>query len=248
MKPAGSAAGHSITPLRLERVLLVDDVSINRDVLRNLIEASVRQFDEAADGLEALELFKRHRYDAILLDIEMPRLDGYDTLRAMRAWERQHKLPASLVLAITTSDFPEDEQRAMAAGATAYLAKPVKKQELFLALHIHQAVPPASHPMAGLFSKLFAYAGKALDEIEAEDPGNLEAISKKIHELRGAMATYGFEDFAGRLKLIQLESQGGGFPSPSMFDELRNELQRLQGLSLHMDDGTEIVISAPAGS
>jgi CheY-like chemotaxis protein len=231
MMPASNEFDLPEISLKLERVLLVDDVSINREILRSFLETSVRRMDEAADGFEALELFKQNRYDAILLDIEMPRLDGYATLRAMRAWEGERKLSPALILAITTSDCPEDEQRAQASGATAYLAKPVKKRNLLRLLHIHHEAPQAAHPMASLFPKLFVYAGNALDEIEADGHADLEGFLKRLHELRGAMATYGFEDFSDRLKLMQMMALEGKHPGPAAFDELRRELRRLQGLT-----------------
>ena len=156
----------------------------------------------------------------------MPGLDGYDTLKEMRAWERERCLPLTPVVAITSSDFPEDEQRILAAGATAYLAKPVKPQELMMALHLHCIVESSSHPMANLLPRFFSYAGVMLDELTGlEDP---VAISKKLHQLRGMIAVYGFVEFAERLKLMHLGVQRGEIPRPAEFEQLREELQNLK--------------------
>jgi len=207
-------------------VLVVDDVELNREIFRTHLEGAFRHIDEAADGLAALALFKQQRYDAVLMDMEMPILDGYDAMKAMRAWEREQQLPRTLILAVTSSDFPEDEQRILAAGATAYLAKPVKQQALLTALHLHQTVEPASHPMANLLPRVFAYATAMLDDIAGLD--NPEAVSKGLHQLRGMIAVYGFVDFAERLKQIHTAAQQGKMPEKTVLDRLHKELLDLK--------------------
>jgi CheY-like chemotaxis protein len=201
-------------------------VALNREIFVMHLEDAVRHIDEAADGRAALTLFKQHFYDAVLLDIEMPGLDGYDTLKEMRTWEREQRFPPTPVVAITSSDFPEDEQRILAAGATAYLAKPLKRQELMTALHLHCTVEPTGHPMGRLLPRFFACAGVMLDEMASLK--DLEAISKKLHQMRGMLSVYGFADFAEHLKLIHLDVQGGKIPPATEFELLRNELQRLE--------------------
>jgi CheY-like chemotaxis protein len=204
----------------------VDDVALNREILIMHLGDAARRVDEAADGLAALTLFKQCCYDAVLLDIEMPGLDGYGTLNEMRTWEREQRFPLTPVVAITSSDFPEDEQRILAAGATAYLLKPVKRQELMTALQLHCSAEPTSHPMASLLPRFFACACVMLDEMAAlEDP---EAISKKLHQMRGMIAVYGFADFAERLMDISKTTRQGEIPGPVVFEQLRKELQTLK--------------------
>lgn len=208
------------------RALVVDDVDINRDMFRMHLECAAQHIDEAADGFAALDLFRQYRYDAVLLDIEMPGLDGYDTLAEMRKWEQEQQLPRTLILAITSSDFPEDRQRILDAGASAYLAKPLKQKDLMNALQLFQPVELAPHPMASLFPKMFTYADTMLDELEAFDEP--EAASRKLHQLRGMMAVYGFGDFAEHLLQVQTTMQQEGMPKKPVFDQLRKELQDLK--------------------
>lgn len=222
-----------IDKLKLGRVLLVDDVSINREILRSYMESSVERIDEAGDGFEALELFRQHRYDAIILDIEMPGMDGYATLRAMRSREQKLMLFPTLVLAMTASDFPGDEQSILAAGATAYLPKPVRKQRLIAALGISQAGLTESHPMANLLPQLMIYAETMLNEIEADSARDVHAVSKKFHELRGSLATFGFSGLAEKLRQLQLMTQRGENLAPVAFEELRRELSVETGKFLH---------------
>lgn len=216
--------------LKLEHILLVDDAAINREILANFLEGAALHIDEAGNGLDALALFKTTRYDAVLLDIEMPGIDGYATLQQMRAWEREQNRPPTLVLAVTSSDFPDDEQRILAAGATAYLAKPVRQQALIAALQFHHGAEPGFHAMENLLPKLFSYANQTLDEIEHTGFDDLARMAKKLHELRGALATFGFDDFAEHLKQTQLAAQRGEKPDPAEFSaaisKMRQALQR----------------------
>ena len=210
----------------LERILVVDDIALNREILRSHLEGAVRHTDEAGDGYAALELFKRHRYDAILLDIEMPGMDGCETLIEIRAWEKQQRLPGMLVVAVTSSDFPEDEQRILSAGATTYLTKPVKRKALLEALRLHLGGAPNGHPMAKLLPQMFASAKSFLDEIGTMDKP--DAMSDKLHQLRGMVAVYGFVEFANRLRQLQLAIQLGNLPTSAELEKLQEELHRLE--------------------
>lgn len=211
--------------LKLYRVLVVDDVALNREILITQLGDAVLHVDEAADGRAALTRFKLCCYDAILLDIEMPGLDGYGTLKELRTWERERQLPLTPVVAITSSDFPEDEQRIMDAGASAYLVKPVKPKELMTALQLHCIDGQTLHPMESLLPRFFTSAGAMLEELsELKD---LEAISKKLHQLRGMIAVYGFLEFAELLKQMHLRVKQGEKPRSAEFEQLRIELQRL---------------------
>ena len=224
--PPFSADQHLTPGLKLVRALVVDDVELNRDIFRIHLECAAQNIDEAADGFAALNLFKRYRYDAVLLDIEMPGLDGYDTMAGMRKWEQEQRLPRALILAVTSSDFPGDRQRILDAGASAYLAKPLKQKDLMKALQLLQPAKPAPHPLANLFPKMFAYADTMLRELETS--GEPEAVSRKLHQLRGMMAVYGFEDFAERLRQIHAGMQQEGMPKKTVFEQLRKELHDLK--------------------
>lgn len=210
----------------LERVLLADDVPLNREIYRSLLEGAVRHFDEAGDGAEACALFRQHRYDAVLLDIQMPGLDGYDALKAMRALEAAQNLPATLILAVTTSDCEEDGQRMLAAGATAFLDKPLKREVLLPLLQRHHAARPLGNALAKLLPKLFVIVGGMLDEMEqSSDP---QAVSKLLHQLRGLLAFYGFASLDEGLKLAHLGAQQGKMPDSALYARWREELRRLE--------------------
>lgn len=118
-----------VTPLR---ALIVDDHAVNRQMLRLLIEAAGCEAVEAADGLEALEKAGGGGFDLILMDVRMPRLDGLEATRRIRALPSEAGEVA--ILAVTADAMPEDAARCLAAGMDAHLAKPVTHERLYAAI------------------------------------------------------------------------------------------------------------------
>ncbi|HYD97962.1 MAG TPA: SpoIIE family protein phosphatase [Alphaproteobacteria bacterium] len=117
------------------RVLVVDDNAINCELLVALLErARLSCIETATDGLEALAAIERFRPDLVLLDLMMPRLDGYEVCRRLRADARHADLP---VLVQTSLTRPEDRARAFAAGATDFVTKPLNAAELEARVRIH---------------------------------------------------------------------------------------------------------------
>jgi CheY-like chemotaxis protein len=102
-------------------ILIADDRASSRELLRTVLERSGYAVIEAADGEAALEEAQNGHPDLILLDMQMPKLDGYGVLARLRAEERFRTLP---VLALTASAMSGDREKIMAAGFTDYLSKP----------------------------------------------------------------------------------------------------------------------------
>jgi two-component system sensor histidine kinase/response regulator len=113
------------------RVLVADDHDVNREIAVEVLQALGFTVSAATDGFDALERLTREEFDAILLDIRMPGLDGFEVTRRLRADPRFAKLP---VIALTAHAMMEDEQRCRAAGMTAFLSKPIDESELLSAL------------------------------------------------------------------------------------------------------------------
>ena len=110
-----------------KRVLLVEDNEMNREIAGTLIEEMGVEVEEACDGEEALERFKQvpeHYYNMILMDVQMPKMDGYESTRAIRALEREDAASVPII-AMTANAFAEDVQNALHAGMTAHFAKPI---------------------------------------------------------------------------------------------------------------------------
>jgi PAS domain S-box-containing protein len=119
-------------PSQQLRLLLVEDNVINQQVALGLLENMGYAVDVANDGLEAVDAAGQHTYDAILMDCQMPRLDGYEAARRIRLHEpdEQH-VP---IIALTAAAMKGDRERCLAAGMDDYVAKPVSTSAISAAL------------------------------------------------------------------------------------------------------------------
>lgn len=123
-------------------VLIVEDNAINQLVTRGMLLKLGYRVRTADNGAEALEMLRGEPIDAVLLDCQMPVMDGFATCRALRHLPGCAELP---VLAITAHSHSGDRERCLAAGMSDYLAKPVKFLELQTLLHDWVLCQPASH-------------------------------------------------------------------------------------------------------
>lgn len=115
----------------MKNVLIAEDNAVNRELLRELLEARGYSVDEACNGKEALEKIAQSRPDMLLLDLSMPVMDGFATLRKIREDSAIASLP---VLAVTAYAMRGDQEKAMAAGFDGYLSKPINSSALDAAL------------------------------------------------------------------------------------------------------------------
>jgi CheY-like chemotaxis protein len=112
---------------RKSLILIADDRPSSRELLRLVLERAGYEVVDAEDGQQALERARSESPDLILLDLQMPGLDGYAVLAALRSEKRFKNLP---VLALTASAMRGDRERIMEAGFTDYLAKPAGPEVL----------------------------------------------------------------------------------------------------------------------
>jgi CheY-like chemotaxis protein len=110
------------------RVLLAEDEPINQEVSRGLLEDVGLAVDLAEDGVQAVELAKQNRYALILMDMQMPHLNGVDATRAIRALPGYAETP---ILAMTANAFDEDRRVCIDAGMNDHIGKPVNPEKLF---------------------------------------------------------------------------------------------------------------------
>ena len=107
----------------MEKVLIVDDNRASRDLIRAILKTVRCNIVEAAHGQEALDMLRQERPDLVLLDIDMPGLDGLTVVKKIREDTSLAELP---VVAVTAFAMEGDREKGMAAGFTAYLTKPVR--------------------------------------------------------------------------------------------------------------------------
>jgi signal transduction histidine kinase/ActR/RegA family two-component response regulator len=113
------------------RILLAEDEPINQEVSRGLLEDIGLSVDLAEDGMQAVDMAKQNRYALILMDMQMPHLNGVDATRAIRALPGYDKTP---ILAMTANAFDEDRQVCIEAGMNDHIGKPVDPDKLFKTL------------------------------------------------------------------------------------------------------------------
>jgi CheY-like chemotaxis protein len=119
-------------PERGKHVLIVDDSPSVRRVVGNMLKQNQWEVQMARDGVEALEMISYETPAAVLLDIEMPRMDGYELIATVRAQEQYRTLP---LVILTSRAAAKHQQRAMQLGASAYVVKPYQDEELLNTLN-----------------------------------------------------------------------------------------------------------------
>ena len=106
----------------MKRILVADDKATSRELVRTVLERAGYAVFEAADGVEVVNLAREINPQLIILDLHMPRLDGFETIRVLRS---DPAFAATPVMALTASAMAGDRERAIAAGFTGYLSKPI---------------------------------------------------------------------------------------------------------------------------
>jgi two-component system, cell cycle response regulator DivK len=110
-----------------KRILVVEDQEDNRRILRDLLTSAGYEIIQAENGEEALAAAARERPDLILMDIQLPVLDGYEATRRIKADPALHAIP---IIAVTSYALSGDEGKARAAGCDAYVTKPYSPRAL----------------------------------------------------------------------------------------------------------------------
>ena len=129
---AGTGAGEEEAPSL--RILLAEDSEDNRLLIKTYLKQSPHCLEMAENGEIAVEKFQQGEYDLVLMDMNMPVMDGYTATRTIRQWEAREGKPATPIIALTAFALKEDEQKSIAAGCDAHLTKPIKKKTLLEAL------------------------------------------------------------------------------------------------------------------
>lgn len=114
--------------VRHRRVLVVDDSSLVRLYCRNILEKAGFEVEQAINGIEAMEKVLERAFDLAIVDVNMPRMDGFSFVRAIRRGSAD--VAALPTLVITTESTQQDRAEARSAGANFYLVKPISETEL----------------------------------------------------------------------------------------------------------------------
>ncbi|MBF0625731.1 MAG: PAS domain-containing protein [Magnetococcales bacterium] len=109
-------------------ILLVEDNPDNRLLLRAFLKGTPHRLESASDGEQGVRLFESAPFDLVLMDIQMPTMDGYQATREIRRWERHTRRSPTPIIALTAHAMREDAEKALAAGCDQHLTKPIGKR------------------------------------------------------------------------------------------------------------------------
>ena len=200
----GPESAGSLSPLSPASILLVEDNEVNQEVTLAQLEEWGLSADVANNGIEALQALTRKAYDLVLMDVQMPKLDGIQATLALRKPESGVLNPRVPVVAMTAHAMEEDRQRCLEAGMDGYLSKPIDPQALravvarYLPTRLLEPVDTQVFDQKALLRRLVGNrkaAARVLGVFLASTPGVLE-------EIRAALAAGNLKETARQLHLF----------------------------------------------
>jgi hypothetical protein len=168
-------------------ILVVDDSEENRFLVAQYLKDFGCQLEFAENGQIAIEKFGSGVYDLVLMDLQMPVMDGYAATRRIRGWEEEQKRPLTPIIALTASALEAELQKALDAGCTAHLRKPVRLQTLLEAIGKYTARPGACSTAT---ERILVRADARL---RAVIPGYLENRRADVQAILKALALSDYE-------------------------------------------------------
>ena len=197
-------------PLPALHILLVEDSPDNRTITVAYLQDTPYRIEIADNGAIACEKFTAGHYDLVLMDRQMPVMDGLTATRAIREWEQANHRPPTPIIALTAAALKGDQEKCIAAGCTAYLTKPIKQEVLLQAIkEFSMGAPPSSKEESSRKDTILVRANPTFADLipvflqncrkhviamlDALDRGDFEAVERLGHGMRGAGGSYGFQ-------------------------------------------------------
>ena len=205
--PVGT--GHE-APLPALCILLAEDSPDNCWITMAYLKDTPYRVEIAETGAIACKKFIAGHYDLVLMDRQMPIMDGLTATRTIRAWEQANDRPPTPIIALTASALKGDREMCLAAGCTAFLTKPIKQEVLLQAIKERSIVaPPSSKEESSRMDTILVRAEPKLADLipvflqncrknvitmlDALDRGDFETVEILGHGMRGAGGSYGFQ-------------------------------------------------------
>jgi len=164
------------------QVLLVEDTFINQQVAIGILAKMGLQPDIANNGREGVEKAIKGAYDLILMDVQMPEMDGFEATAFLRERERNERLPHTPIIAMTAHALAGDRERCLDAGMDDYVAKPVRQEKLEAILHRWMSVgPTVKTSISDTSVNATTVSGEDNDAVL--DPGTLAALLASLEAL-----------------------------------------------------------------
>jgi len=218
--PRYSKVATGVTP----RILLVEDSKDNQLLVAAYLKKTDYQVETADDGRAGVEKFISGDFDLVLMDIQMPEMDGYAATTGIREWENQQGKPPVPILALTVHATAKDFQRSRAAGCDAHLTKPIRQETLIQAVAEHLTAWGAVrvHPPR---------------EVEELVPGYLRNRRADLLVLRVALKRHDYN--AIRVLGHNMKGSGAGYGFPPI-GAIGNRLERAAKAEASREIETEI--------
>jgi CheY-like chemotaxis protein/HPt (histidine-containing phosphotransfer) domain-containing protein len=216
-KPA-SANGLSplAAPVRARvaaRILVAEDSLDNQFLIEAYLKGSPYSFTFVADGRAAVKQFQDGVFDVVLMDMQMPIMDGLTATRAIREIEDRQGRRTVPIVALTANAHREAIQACLSAGCTAHLSKPISKAGLLRAVEEQLASAAAPAPPADVPAQVAAPAQIAVPEgLEALAPRYLSARRKELPEIVALLAASDFDQICSRGHNMKGTGRSYGFP------------------------------------
>jgi CheY-like chemotaxis protein len=199
---------------KILRVLVAEDLAANRELLLNILRKQGYVVAVARDGKEAVELARHGHFDLVLMDIQMPEMDGLEATQAIRNSSKDSYIP---IVAVTALSTPADRQRCLAAGMDGYVAKPVERKRLLELIDRVTTVP-------GNTMTTDPKGDKAMPPIAQSPTGNPPSASAAVYDLEGTLRRLG-GDKNLLADLVALYDED----SPSLIQRLAEAVHAEQG-------------------
>lgn len=262
-KAGGRAGSHSESGEKIDdaiqmRILVAEDNVVNQKVALRQLQKLGFSADAVANGLEALQVLRTVPYDVVLMDCQMPELDGYEATRQIRATERDSGTPRRVyVVAMTANALAGDREACFEAGMDDYVTKPVKMDELQSALgRAAEAVqakvaerqssgnvldrgvleslrelrePGGVDPVAEVCEIFFEDTPRTLEKLrEAFTARNLAEVERAAHTLKGSASILGGKRLADGALEVLECCRRGEFPSAPLVERLPREFEEFR--------------------
>jgi len=216
----------NLAPLKGRRILLAEDNPINQEVAIELLKEVGLNVDLAEDGQQAIDLASRNDYDLILMDIQMPHIDGIEATQAIR---RQPGHTAIPIIAMTANAFNEDRDVCLGAGMNDHLAKPVAPEKLYATLlrwiRLETSAPSKSLAAPAMTNESMVKKLAAIDNLDLE--GGLKVVSGKLPVYCHLLKLFASTHRDDAVKLLSALDDG-------RLDDARNLAHALKGSAANL--------------
>lgn len=228
--PAGAIAGDNLGL----NILLAEDSPDNRLLFQAYLQDTGHRLEIAADGAEAVAKYRAGNYDLVLMDMQMPVVDGYEATRQIREWERQRQRPRTPILALTAHAFQEDIAQSRQAGCDGHLVKPIKMNDFLQAVQGYQRQPvevvTVEPYLADLIPDYLAGVAADLEKIAAAINGaDFAAAARLAHTIKGTGGGYGFDRLSKLAAELEKEVRAeDGDAATATLEKIRLYLDNVQ--------------------